>query len=118
MALDLPTEDAEQRALVAWLRIRGYAFHHSPNATGHTAEARRRAVHMKQLGTSRGFPDLLVFKDGQRIAIELKRQRGGSVTPEQRQWLEVLAAHGFEAAVCHGRDEAVEFIERVEGKRR
>lgn len=109
----LPTEDAEQRALVQWLRLRGYAFHHSPNATGHTPEARRRAGRMKAAGTSAGFPDLLVFAHGKRIAIELKRQKGGRASKEQLDWLTRLANYGFEAAVCHGAAEAIEFIESV-----
>ena len=112
-SLPLPTEDDEHRAFVAWLRLKGYTFHHSPNATGHTAEARRRAGRMKALGTSPGFPDLIIFTGRHRIAIELKRRKGGRATPEQRQWLEVLAAHGFHAAICNGRDEAVEFVESV-----
>jgi len=112
------TEDQEQRAFIAWLRARRYTFHHSPNATGHTPEARRRASVMRANGTSKGFPDLLVFAEGHNFAIEMKRKKGSVTSPEQRQWLKTLAAHGFSAAVCHGRDEAVEFIESELGKRK
>lgn len=109
----IPTEDAEQRQVVAWLRIHGYAFHHSPNETGGSMEAKRRAGRMKALGTSRGFPDLLVFARGKRIAIEMKRKKGGTATKEQRSWLTRLTNYGFESAICHGADEAIEFIESV-----
>lgn len=69
---------------------------------------------MKRAGTSRGFPDYLVFKDGKRYAIELKsRRQGAKATPEQRAWLLVLAQYGFESAVCHGSIEAIDFIEEI-----
>lgn len=111
--LPLPTEQQEAEALAAWLRVKGYWFTHIPNETGSDPAARRRAVRMKRAGVSRGFPDYLIFTVKHCIAIELKRQKGGKATPEQRAWLEVLAAHGFYTAICHGRDEAVEFVESV-----
>ena len=110
-----PTEQQEAEALAAYLRIRGYDFTHIPNETGSSPEAKRRAIRMKRAGVSKGFCDYLIFAEGKRIAIELKRRKGGRASPEQKKWLEVLAAHGFDAAVCHGRDEAVEFIEEVIG---
>lgn len=113
----IPTEQQESEALAAYLRIRGYPFTHIPNETGHTPEAKRRAIRMKRAGTSPGFPDYLVFPNNRRIAIELKRKKGGTVKPEQRKWLEVLAASGFECAIAKGRDEAVEFIETVIGEK-
>lgn len=109
----LPTEQQEGEALAAWLRTKGYPFSHIANETGSDPAARRRAVRMKRAGVSRGFPDYLVFPPGHNIAIELKRQKGGRATPEQREWLQVLARNGFKAAICHGRDDAVEFIEEI-----
>lgn len=106
-----PTEEQEQRMLVQYLRLHGYTLHHSPNETGHTPEARRRAGRMKAAGTSKGFPDLLIFKGSDRWAVELKRTVGGRATPEQKEWLHVLAAHGFKSAICHGYKEAIDFIE-------
>lgn len=112
-----PTEQQEGEALVAWLRLKGYRFTHIGNETGSDPAARRRAVRMKRAGVSRGFPDYLVFAEGQCIAIELKRQRGGRATPEQLEWLDTLAAHGFRAAVCKGAEDAIGFVERVVGGR-
>ena len=66
---------------------------------------------MKAAGVSKGFPDYLIFKDGSKYAIELKRVRGSKTSPEQREWLQVLANHGFEAAICHGAKEAIDFLE-------
>lgn len=110
-SLPCPTEAQEGKTLVAYLRLKGYKFTHIPNETGSSPEARRRAIRMKQQGTSKGFVDYLVIAHGELHAIELKRVKGGRVSPEQREWLEALAAVGVRAAVCHGAKEAVEFIE-------
>lgn len=109
----IPTEDQEHQALAQYLWAKGYRFHHSPNATGSSAEARRRAVRMKRMGTSPGFPDLLVFAHGHRIAIELKRQKGGRATPQQIEWLDTLSNYGFSVKVARGAKEAIDFIEEV-----
>ena len=113
-----PTEQQEAEALAAWLRVGGYHFTHIPNETGQDPAARRRAVRMKRAGVSRGFPDYLVFRNGHRWAIELKRQKGGVVRPEQRQWLRVLSDSGFSCAICHGWLEASEFIKSTEKARK
>lgn len=110
MTVAIPTEQQEAEALAIWLTVHGYTFTHIPNETGSDPAARRRAVRMKRAGVSKGFPDYLIFKDGKKWAIELKRRKGGRASPEQRKWLGILAAHGFIAAVCNGCDEAVAFL--------
>lgn len=111
--LPVPLEAEEAKTLVAYLRYRNYKFMHIPSETGSSPEAKRRAVRMKQQGTTKGFPDYVIIKDGKLIAIELKRVRGSVVSPEQREWLEALASTGAEAAICHGAAEAIEFIESL-----
>lgn len=108
-----PTESEEAKTLVAYLRIKGYVFHHSPNETGHSEEAARRAMRVKREGTSKGFPDYIIIKDDTLIAIELKRVKGSRTTPEQVQWLKDLAACGVHSAICHGAAESIEFIESI-----
>lgn len=106
-------ETEEQVRFVNWCRARGYRLHHSPNETGSSPEARRRAVRMKRAGTSKGFPDLLVFVDEPQlaVAIEMKSTRkGAKATLEQREWLRVLSKYGFHSAICHGFEEAKDFI--------
>lgn len=78
---------------------------------------------MKKMGTSKGFPDLLVFipvygTTGdvdcyQLCAIEMKRKKGSTTSKEQKEWLEVLRASGVVSAVCKGADEAINFVEMV-----
>ena len=71
-----------------------------------------RGAMNKRMGVSKGFPDFLVFVDGKCLAIELKRRQGGSVSPEQREWLKVLAAHGFECGIARGASEAIKFVSK------
>lgn len=110
----VPSEEQEHGILVDYLRMKGYTFHHSPNSTGSSPEAKRRANRMKRMGTSPGFPDIVLFTCGKRIAIELKSKRkGAKATQEQIDWLMTLSDYGFDCAVCHGADESIEFVEKV-----
>lgn len=114
-----PTEQQEAEALATWLRYQGYNFTHIPNETGSSAEARRRAVRMKRAGTSRGFPDYLIFAEEFAIAIELKRNsKSAKATKEQLEWLNILGKYGFATAVCHGFDEARQFVQNTVNKRK
>jgi hypothetical protein len=46
------------------------------------------------------------------LFIEMKRQKGGTVSPTQRDWIEYLLAQGYQAVVCRGFDAAREVIEQ------
>lgn len=120
----VPYEEDEQIIFVRWCRLKGLIVHHSGNEIGGSTTAMKaRAIKMKKMGTSKGFPDLLVFipvygttkeiDSYQMCAIEMKRRNGGTVSKEQKQWLEILQASGAMSAVCHGADEAIAFIEAI-----
>ena len=118
-------EEDEQIAFVQWCRLHDVIVHHSGNEIGGSTPAmKRRAVKMKRMGTSKGFPDLLVFipvtnVDGevdsyQMCAIEMKRRKGSRVTVEQKEWLRILEASGLPCAVCKGAGEAIDFVTSIE----
>ena len=113
-----PTEAQEGHTLVAYLRLRGIPFTHTPNETGSSPEARRRAVRMKQQGVSRGFPDYIIVTNTGIIFIELKRATKSlsRVSPEQKQWIETLSAAGSPAYIAYGAEEAIAFIEQHQRK--
>ncbi len=73
---------------------------------------RRRAIYEKQMGKSKGFPDMLAFlPNGVNVAIEMKRgDKRAYATPEQKRWLAFLASRGFKCAVCHGSEEGIAFV--------
>lgn len=52
-----------------------------------------------------GWPDLMLFRDEEKIAWELKKDRKNKPTAAQLGWLEVLERAGFETAVVYGDDD-------------
>lgn len=118
----IPFEEDEQIAFVQWCRLRHIPIHHSGNEIGGSTPAMKaRALKMKKMGTSKGFPDLLLMLPitgitgevdaYQLAAIEMKRKKGGVVSPEQKEWLEMMELAGIPCAVCRGADEAIKQVE-------
>ena len=120
----VPLESEEQIAFVQWCQMNGIIIHHSGNEIGgSTGAMKARAVKMKKLGTSKGFPDLLVFIPiygitgrvdcYQMCAIEMKRQKGSTTSKEQKEWLKVLEMAGIPCAICKGAEKAIDFVEAI-----
>ena len=68
-----------------------------------------QAVKAKKAGMKAGFPDLFlpVARGGYHgLFIELKKKSGGSITKEQKVWIEDLSKQGYFAIVCKGVDMA------------
>lgn len=118
-APSVPLEHDEQKALIAavdgaWGKGLGIAglLVSIPNSApkGHTAAAYFRAE-----GLRPGYPDLtLDVPVGQYhgLRLELKRQRGGRIEPDEAVWHEKLRARGYAVAVPCGCDAAKAIIER------
>lgn len=70
-----------------------------------------RGAQLKRIGQSKGFPDYLVIVNNKLIAIEMKREKGGKVSDEQRDWLDALAKAGVDSYVAHGANEAMEIVQ-------
>ena len=117
---DCPLESQEQQALMSWARWMECKYPelrllvHVPNGGLRNAT---EAARFKTEGVRRGFPDLMlpVARHGYHaLAIELKRQHGGTVSPEQKAWLDALTEQGWRAVVCKGwlaaRDEILAYL--------
>jgi len=107
-------EKDEQMALVQWLRLKNIPF--VAHMTGVNLHGNFALINtLKQVGCLiPGIPDLFipVPKDGKHgIWIEMKKEKGGVVSPEQREWLDAMAKDGYATAVCHGADEAIKIIQ-------
>lgn len=100
----IPTEHAEQAEVVKWFR-RKYApvrIFSIPNG-GHRSKA--TAAKLKAEGVSPGVPDL--FIPYYKLWIEMKRVKGGKISPEQRDWQRYLVEEcGHTWMVCHGAEDA------------
>ncbi len=72
-----------------------------------------QAVKAKKSGLKKGVPDLVLpvpAGEFHGLYIELKREKGGVVSPEQRMWLDMLNGCGYKAMVCRGATEAIDAI--------
>ncbi len=68
---------------------------------------------MKREGVKRGVPDILLLHASNGfhgLAIEMKKDKGGVVSPDQKAWISSLTEEGYCARVCHGSFEAVHAI--------
>lgn len=115
MTVVVPSEHLEQVFFVAWFRrsFPGVRIFAIPNGGGRSCIESQR---FKAEGVCSGVPDLYV--PAWRLWIEMKRTKGGTLSAEQRDWLDYLSAIGDTAYVCHGREEAMLAVNSYLEKRR
>ena len=99
----MKTEHEEQRELVSWFRrtfnqVRIFAI---PNGG---ARGLATAARLKVEGVTAGVPDL--FVPAWCLWIEMKRERGGVVSAEQKDWLAYLSTIGHTTIVAKGCEDA------------
>ena len=105
-----PSESLEQATLVRWFdatypNLKNRIFAIPNGGSRHKVEAMR----LKMEGVRAGVPDLFlpVATGGKHgLFIEMKRSKGGRLSPEQKDWLAYLSAAGYQAHCCAGFDEA------------
>lgn len=107
--LPIPTEEVEQRNFVEYLRLKNIDHWHTPNST--FSKHWSVKVRNKNLGVQPGIPDLFLILNNKLHAIEMKRVKGGVVSPDQKKWLELLSTAGVKGIVAKGCDEAVQYVE-------
>jgi len=108
---EMPTEHAEQRVMVAWMEARGWLVTATAAGVDMGPTQRNRWA---QAGGKRGVPDLLSFtpvRGFYGVAVEMKRCKGGTVSPEQKRWISWLTACGWLAIVARGADDGIRQIE-------
>lgn len=116
-----PSEYDECVVFHQWLTAKRYKHAHISNESqsGGT-NAMIRGAKLKRIGQSKGFPDYVIIchQKGHPdyldiIAVEMKRQHGGTLSDEQAVWLKALDDAGIWTGVCKGADDAIEFVEAV-----
>lgn len=108
MTVEVPSEDQEQARFVAWFRrtYPGVLIFAIPNG-GHRHIA--TATRLKATGAVRGIPDLYI--PAWRVWVEMKRQKGGRLSEEQRQVIAYLTEIEYTVIVAHGCADAIAHIE-------
>lgn len=111
-----PTEEQEQAAVMEWAMLMEKQapelalLYHCPNgADRHPAVAAK----LKKQGVKPGVPDLFLpvargMAHG--LYIEMKRQKGGRVSEDQKAWMEALTQQGYVCIVARGAEEACDAI--------
>ena len=113
-----PTEEQEQAAVFEWAMLMRNQYpelsllYHIPNGAYRPIAT---AAKLKAQGVKAGVPDLClpVARGGWHgLYIELKRRKGGKVSPHQSEWLQELTYQHYYATVCQGAEEACDVIYR------
>ena len=72
------------------------------------------AKRLKASGYKKGFPDVFIYEPRgayHGLSIEMKKEKGGRVSPDQKVWKERLTERGFKATVAKGHQMAIEILE-------
>jgi len=111
-----PTEHEEQKTFCAYLVFMGFTFYSVPNGTYLQGTPLQRAKQMNRLkaeGLQSGVPDIVILLDGGKsVYIEMKIRTGGSVSKEQKEWMERLKLLGFDVYLCKGATEAIRVAQK------
>lgn len=105
-----PTEDQEQAKLCVWLSREGIRHYAIPNGGKRNYV---EAIKFKRTGVSPGVPDICIpYPKGSYhgLYLELKREKGGTVSYAQKEWLAFLTQNGYLAQVANGFDKAKEIV--------
>lgn len=110
--LPVATEHQEQVALFDWLELESRKYHELrlafaiPNGA---SKSWSQAKKFQAEGLRAGVPDVLLpVARGKYhgLFIEMKRAKGGVVSPEQEHWLLCMEIEGYRTDVCRGWIEA------------
>lgn len=112
-----PLEDKEQIAVIKWAKrhekeYKGLKWLYA--ITNENSEGPGKGAYRKSMGVRAGVSDLclpvpLGIYHG--LYIEMKRRKGGKVSPKQIEWRVYCLEVGFKAVICKGGREAMEAIQ-------
>lgn len=95
-------EHQEQVRAVCWLET-NYPQHWIFAIPNGGKRSRLLAMKLKAEGVRSGVPDL--FIPSLKLFIEMKKPKGGLVSPTQKKWLKYLSENGYRAEVANGFEE-------------
>lgn len=107
------SEANQQEIVIKYLRL---AYPHALYcaSAGGMRTSYLQAIKMKRTGYVKGFPDLFIYEpnaDYHGLAIEMKKEKGGIASPEQKSWQEQLRNRGYASYICKGSEEAIKIID-------
>ncbi len=114
--LSIPTEQEEQAALIQWCDA--YTDRRASLIYSHLNGMRASigaVVKAKAAGARKGIPDLFLpvpCGEFHGLYIEMKRVKLGTLSSEQKAWIDALSELGYRAEVCKGHQSAIEVIKQ------
>jgi hypothetical protein len=114
-----PLEWEEQAKCVQFLeqlKSEGYDVLYTATAQSTFTRSWKQKAKNKAVGTKKGLPDLILIIEKKLVFVELKREKGGVLSAEQKEWIVQLKQAGQIATVCRGFEEFKTFIIRVINK--
>jgi hypothetical protein len=97
------SEHSEQVGFVRWVREKfpGLLIFAIPNGSFRDINTGKK---LKDEGVTKGIPDMMI--PAKKIFIEMKRVKGGVVSPEQKKMMEYLTRVGYTCMICYGANDA------------
>jgi hypothetical protein len=107
----MKSEHLEQAEFVSWFRqtYQGVRIFAIPNGG---ARGIATAGRLKVEGVTSGVPDL--FIPAWRVWIEMKREKGGVLSPAQKDWISYLESVGYVCLVARGAADAKAKVEALD----
>ena len=113
-----PLEKEEQIAFVEYCEMNGICVVSTQNGFKMPKAAFNYAAYsrtLKKMGLAKGFPDLIILeknksKTHEALFIEMKRQKGGVLQPEQKEWIERLDTKDYCVGVAKGCESAINIL--------
>jgi len=107
------SEANQQEIVVKYLRLAYPNALYCASAGGMwTSDSQR--IKMARTGYVKGFPDLFIYEPRREfhgLAIEMKKEKGGVASPEQKEWQEQLRNRNYCSYICKGSEEAIKRID-------
>lgn len=114
-----PLEKDEQKSFIAYCDANNITVVHIANEfISQNIQNRFSYIRsLKKQGYRVGFPDLAVLarnksKTHEVLFIEMKRQKGGVLHEEQKEWIERLDNEGYCVGVAKGCEAAINILNR------
>jgi len=107
------SESNQQEIVIKYLRL-AYPDALYCASAGGMRTSYLQAIKMKRTGYVKGFPDLFIYEPRGSffgLAIEMKKEKGGVASPEQKRWQEQLRNRGYASYICKGNEEAIKVID-------
>lgn len=113
-----PLEKEEQISFVEYCEMNGICVVSTQNGFKMPKAAFNYAAYsrtLKKMGLAKGFPDLIILeknksKTHEVLFIEMKRQKGGSLKPEQKEWVSKLDNKDYCVGVAKGCESAINIL--------